>query len=286
MTATSAPASAYASDLALAHLLADAADEVTQRYAGDGGPVASTRKPDGSVVTLADRETEDAVRALIVTHRPDDGLLGEEVGAFASAPGNTRRWILDGIDGTHSFAAGKPGWATMIALEDDGELVVGMITSPLPSLGQRAWAARGGGAFLGTLTSADAGVSDVAPLQCSQTADLERAEVFAVPPAKFVKGWRQDVAVALGRGAAPHTGSFGHAQILVAGGELDALCQLYGHPWDVAAGAVIVTEAGGQFCDLWGGRRLDTHAFVFANPDLTAAMLATAAPHRPEAATA
>ena len=157
-----------------------------------------------------------------------------------------------------------------------------MITSPPPSLGQRAWAARGGGAFLGTLAGDGARVSDVAPLQCGQIADLEHADVFAVPPARVLKDWRQGVAVALGRGAAPHTGSFGHAQILVAGGELDALCQLYGEPWDVAAGAVIVTEAGGRFCDLWGGRRLDTHAFVFANTELTAAILATVAPQLPD----
>ena len=130
----------YEADLALAQRLADVADGIAMRdFTGE--PLVFTEKPDGSPVTTTDPEVEAALRAIVAEERPGDGFLGEEVGASGSGG---RRWIVDGIDGTIEFIAGRRGWSTEIALEEDGELVVGVCTSP--ALPLRTWAHRGGGA--------------------------------------------------------------------------------------------------------------------------------------------
>ena len=90
-------------------------------------------KPDRTPVTEADHAVEEAVRDLLGRARPDDGVVGEEYGS--PAPGR-RRWIVDPIDGTKSFLRGSPPWATLLGLEVDGELVLGMVSAPAlgPSL--------------------------------------------------------------------------------------------------------------------------------------------------------
>jgi histidinol-phosphatase len=111
--------------------------------------VQSKTKADGTHVTTADGDAEIAIRQALETARPDDGFLGEEIG---SRPGrNGRRWIVDGIDGTSGFVAGLPNWGTLIALEQDGEITLGMISSPTQD--KRWWAQSGCGAFTGTRDS-------------------------------------------------------------------------------------------------------------------------------------
>jgi histidinol-phosphatase len=286
------------SDLDLAHRCADAADAVTSRFfaARSFGVVT---KADGTPVTEADLQTEQAVKALLVSHRPGDGVLGEEVGESApdGGPGPaTRRWVLDGIDGTHNFVAGRTEWGTMIALQDDGEVVLGMVTSP--ALGRRWWATRGGGAWTATIATvgelvgeqARPGTAERGPAErigATATADLGDAVVVAIPPTHRCQGWKRDVAEALERGDVRAT-SFAHAAVRVATGAADAALFLAGGPWDLAAGIAIVEEAGGRFCDAWGGRRIDTRTAVLSNAGLfdeLAAVMATARPAEPEAMT-
>src|SRR5690606_5571335 len=109
-------------DLALALRLADAADAISGP-AFTGEPLAHEIKPDGSPVSETDLAVERRIAEIVAAERPADGMLGEEVGE--SGP-RGRRWIVDGIDGTVLFVAGRPGWATEIALEVDGEPVVGV----------------------------------------------------------------------------------------------------------------------------------------------------------------
>src|SRR4029078_11316389 len=78
----------------------------------------------------------------LARERPGDGILGEEEGASGEG---RRRWILDQIDGRSIYSRGSPVWATLIALEEDGELVLGLVSAP--ALGRRWWAERGAGAF-------------------------------------------------------------------------------------------------------------------------------------------
>jgi histidinol-phosphatase len=261
------------SELALAHLLADAADEITSLHFGSDTLHVET-KADGSPVTAVDRAVEERLRDLLATHRPGDGFLGEEVGLSGPA---RRRWIVDGIDGTHNYVRRSPGWGTLIALEEDGAVVAGLLTSP--ALGRRWWAERGGGGWTGA-PAADT-IPDATALRCTTVDAFDRALIVVTPPDRYLAGPFVPVASALRRGDPDVQASFAHAALAVAEGNADAALVLRGGPWDYAAVAVIVEEAGGIFSDLWGGRRLDTGTAVYSNAALHPAILAIAAGLRP-----
>ena len=118
---------ATADDLKLAHRLADAAGEAIRPLFR--GEWSHERKADRSPVTEADKAAEAAIRAILEAERPDDGILGEEYGL--SNEGAGRRWVLDPIDGTLSFMAGRPIFGTLIALVQDGWPVLGIIDQPV-----------------------------------------------------------------------------------------------------------------------------------------------------------
>ena len=234
----------FDADLDLALRLADVADRIAMRdFTGE--PLVFTEKPDGSPVTTTDPEVEGALRRIVAEERPNDGFLGEEVGPTGSGG---RRWIVDGIDGTIEFVAGRRGWSTEIALEQDGELVVGVCTSP--ALPLRTWAARGGGAF----GRGDDGV--VEPRRVSATPSLEGARVSTIAPVDLLDGEPRVLADRLLAGAA-YVDPVRHCAVLVAEGTVDLGLQLSGGPWDYAALAVIVEEAGGRFSDLEGLVRIE-----------------------------
>ena len=139
-----------ASDLELAHSLADAADAISMARFRAADLVVET-KPDLTPVTEADRAVEEMIRARLADARPDDGILGEEFGGELTAGGGSeRRWIIDPIDGTKGYARGIPVWATLIALEVDGDLVAGVVSAP--ALGSRWSGARGPGRARATAT--------------------------------------------------------------------------------------------------------------------------------------
>src|SRR6188472_4572012 len=128
-------------DLTLALSLADAADAISLGRFRASDLLVET-KPDRTPVTEADRAAEEAIRDRLERERPDDGMLGEEFGVTA---GRGRRWIVDPIDGTRNYSRGIPVWATLIALEEDGVVQLGVVSAP--ALRSRWWAERGAGAF-------------------------------------------------------------------------------------------------------------------------------------------
>jgi histidinol-phosphatase len=245
-------------DLWLAHLLADLADEVTSgRFESQGFTVR--RKADGSEVTDADIEVEEALLHAVRTHRPGDGFLGEELGV-QEPEATSRTWVVDGIDGTSAFAAGGSMWGTLIALEEGAEIVVGVASSP--GLGARWWASHGGGAWTSGLGVT--GRRNAGQLTVSRRSSLEHARVSVLPKPGRLDGWR----AASGRHVVDVLGPCdpgGHGALLVADGAIDASIHLWGGPWDHASFVVLVEEAGGRFSDLWGGRRLGTGTAVFSN---------------------
>lgn len=140
-------------DLELLHELANTADGITLRYFATGAAPAQT-KADGTTVTRADREVEQVLRDRLRAGRPDDLVIGEELGVGEELGGTqraARRWILDPIDGTAHFASGRPEWSTLLAMETDGEVVSGLVSAP--ALGRRWWATRGAGAWSRTSAS-------------------------------------------------------------------------------------------------------------------------------------
>ncbi len=131
----------YAHELAFANGVADrAADIGMGLFLGDGLEIR--RKADRTVVTQADTSIEAMVREQVAAAFPDDHVLGEEEGGGDRATG--RVWIVDPIDATANYARGIPIWATLIALQVEGSLVMGLVNAP--AIGERYEAVRGGGA--------------------------------------------------------------------------------------------------------------------------------------------
>lgn len=244
-------------ELALVLRLADLADGISlQRHAA--GRFDVRLKDDGSPVTDVDVEVEESLLAWVQEQRPDDAFLGEEVGQSGRV-GSVRRWIVDGIDGTASFSTGGSSWATLIALQEGDEIVVGVTTSP--ALDRRWWAARGAGAWSSRPTDPS---STPRALRVSDVGDGQPVQVSVLPPPGLLDGWR-DAAVRAAAERFPTTSTPGHGPVLVAEGRTAASVHLWGGPWDHAAFVVLVEEAGGRFSDLWGGRRIDTGTAVFSN---------------------
>jgi histidinol-phosphatase len=159
-------------DLDTALAAADAADEVTRTGWSPSG-VAARAKVDGSPVTEVDSAAERAAASVLLGAHPNDAFLGEESGERPGSSG--RRWIVDGIDGTNFFAAGRPTWGTLIGLEADGDIVVGVVSSPV--LERRWWAVRGAGAF-----AQSAGDSDgPRRLQVSDGAVVDAGRIAVLP---------------------------------------------------------------------------------------------------------
>lgn len=234
----------YTDDLALAHLLADLADSIAlDRY--QSLDLVITTKPDNTPVTDADRAVETAIRAALATHRPHDGLLGEEFGSEIT--GAQRYWIIDPIDGTKNFMRGVPTWACLIALvevAEDGtqEVVVGVASAP--ALSRRWFASRGAGAFVDfngdvrkISVSLVAALSDASIAYSDFIGFGERLEPFQ----KILNNaWRT-------RGM----GDF-WSHMLVAEGAVDVAIEPTLAVWDMAALDIIVREAGGVFTNLTG----------------------------------
>lgn len=260
----------FSADLALAHRLADTARSISM--AAFRGRFKSRTKADGSLVTEVDEAVEDALRALVKAERPKDAFLGEERGQEGSG---ARRWIVDAIDGTLSFAEGTDGWGTLIALEADGRVVVGVCEmSPIAA---RYWAHAGGGAF-----RARAGAAPERLLVSTASA-LAEARSFVPPDRWLVTDAARAQAGAIEKASRryPHSRA-DHPALEVAAGSSDLAVFFLAGPWDLAAPAIVVQEAGGRFTDVAGSVGL-TNGAVFSNGRLHAAALEVLAAARADA---
>ena len=264
-------------DLALAFQLADAADGVSMTHFRSEA-LRTTTKVDGTPVSEVDRAAERAMLEIVHDRRPADGVVGEEIGSHPG-PGS-RRWILDGIDGTHNYADGRPGWGSIIALEVDGAITVGLVTAP--ALARRWWAIADEGAW--TADRPDGGPFEPARrtrLAVSGQTDLDEASVIVLPWVGVMVGWRDLVARRFAPPPSPRSQSLALDALMVASGRLDVAIMTFGGVWDFAATKLIVREAGGVFCDAWGGERVDTATGVFANAALVDQVLEVLSAMRP-----
>jgi histidinol-phosphatase len=223
-------------DLAFALELADLADAITLgRFLADDLVVET--KPDLTPVTEADRAVELVLRKRVGEERPGHGVIGEEFGA--DQPGGAR-WILDPIDGTKNYLRGVPVWATLIALERDRRVEVGVASAP--ALQRRWWAARGEGAFVNGRR-----------IHVSRVAELSDASLSHASIGSWEEHGLGEQFLALARGCW-RTRGFGDfwSHMLVAEGAVDLAVEPEVELWDLAAPQVIVEEAGGRFTDLGG----------------------------------
>lgn len=261
-SATSLPHGDLDADLQLALRLADAADaETLPRF--DATDLDVSLKADRSHVTDADLAAERAVRGLLAAHRPEDGVFGEEYG---SDEPTSRRWIIDPIDGTANFLRGVPAWGTMIGLQIDGVVRLGVVSSP--ALGRRWWGAPGLGAWTNTPDGEPRaiGVSDVST--------LDEASVSFQSIAQWDRAGHLDALVALTR-SVWRDRAYGDiwAYMLLAEGRLEMVGEFDVKEYDLAAAAAIVTAAGGRFSSFEGAPTIAAGSAVATNGILHDAIL-------------
>jgi histidinol-phosphatase len=240
--------------LSLGLELCNEADRLAMRWYRREVPTA--RKPDRTFVTEADQAIERLIRERISNLYPDHGFVGEEYGDEEGAAGI--RWYIDPIDGTHNFIRGVPLFGTLLAVEADDELQVGVISAP--AIGERWYAARGMGAFhidrdgnRRRIRTSDVGAIEDAQLIFTSRRENLRSGVMPGFDALIDACWRD-------RGF----GDFwGYA--LVAEGAAEAMIEAGMHAWDVAAPLVIIEEAGGRVTDATGARDVWAPTFVGSN---------------------
>ncbi|HEY0590161.1 MAG TPA: inositol monophosphatase family protein [Thermoanaerobaculia bacterium] len=197
-------------------------------------------------VSAADRESEAAIVEFLQDMCPDDACLGEEGGRTtrATGSGSGRMWIIDPLDGTSNYLQHFPFWSVSIALRDRDEMVVGVVYEPLRD--EMFAAEKGGGAFR----------NDVR-MKVSSQAELDGAFLatgFPVRAQKFVSTYVrifEDV-VRRAKGVR-RAGSAALDLAYSAAGIFDGFFELHLAPWDVAAGGVLLREAGGIVSDFSGG---------------------------------
>jgi histidinol-phosphatase len=253
----------YDDDLRFAHVLADAADDITTRRFRALDLRVET-KPDLTPVSDADRATEDSLRNVLRRARPRDAVLGEESGRTGSGP---RCWVIDPIDATKNYVRGVPVWGTLIGLLDGDKVVVGVASAP--ALSRRWWAAEGGGSWSGrSLTKATrcqvSGVSKLSDASFSYSGIGGWAE-------KGMLGGFIGLTESVWR-----TRAFGDfwSHMLVAEGAVDVSAEPEVSLWDLAALQIIVEEAGGRFTDLSGVATPEGGSVVCTNGHLHEEVLA------------
>ncbi|HEY3041633.1 MAG TPA: inositol monophosphatase family protein [Pyrinomonadaceae bacterium] len=233
--------------------MAREAGAITDRYYQ--GSFVAERKIDNSFVTTADLETENYLRTRIAKAFPDDSILGEEDG---EQPGSSnRRWILDPIDGTYSFVHGVPLYGVLIAMELDGEPVLGVVN--LPALNELVYAARALGCFWNGELSRVSATSALDQALLLST-DFGVCEQYGFGPA----------AASLQRQVhARRTWGDAYGHVLVATGRADIMIDPVMNVWDCAALLPILEEAGGTFTDwngtrtIYGGNAISTNGLLF-----------------------
>lgn len=223
------------------------------------GRLTISEKPDHTLVTQADTDVETLLRERIAAAYPSHGILGEE---FGIEPGDGEtRWIIDPIDGTHNYVRGIPIWATLIAVERAGELLAAVASAP--ALGYRWHASLGGGAARQGAGARDepirvSAVRDLAEAQIvySSLRAMERAGLGAALRAVVGSAWRER--------------AFGDfwGYMLVAQGSAEVMVETGVKAWDLAAPALIVSEAGGRFSRISGEPGYDGPDALATNGEL------------------
>ena len=233
-------------DLEAATAAARAGAAILLKYWERLGKDDADMKARNDWVSKADRESEKAIAAILHDAFPGDAILGEEGGLSSSDGGSGRTWIIDPLDGTSNYLQHFPVWSISIGLRQNDEAVAGLIYEPLRELFFTA--ERGAGAFR---NGARMHVSNQATVEGSFLATgfpFRAQEHVATYCAIF-----QDV-IRIAKGVR-RAGSAALDLAYTAAGIFDGFFELHLAPWDIAAGALLVTEAGGVVSDFSGGNR-------------------------------
>jgi len=225
----------------VAHAMADAARAAILPHFRGRTLRDENKAADGyDPVTVADRAAEEAMRAVLATHRPDDAILGEEFGASQGTSGLT--WVLDPIDGTRGFVAGTPTWGVLIAVGPDTGPVLGLIDQPY--IGERFWGGaghaqmRGPGVDHAIRTRSERALSDCVLFTTFPEVGTpaERAGFEAVSQEVKLVRYGMDC----------------YAYALLAAGQIDLVIEAGLNSYDIQAPIALIEAAGGMVTD-WSG---------------------------------
>jgi len=212
-------------------------------------------KSDQSPVTVADRNAETLLRNKIIKDFPQCGIIGEEFGNVNESAEWV--WTIDPIDGTRSFVQGLPLFASLISLLHKGEPVMGIIS--LPALGEKAWAVKGQGAWLGKDR-----------LQVSSHKKLEGAtaavaDIYCFSEKKYKRLF--DHISRTASLARTYPDAFGH--LMAIRGSVDIMIDPWAYIWDFAPCKILAEEAGGTFANFTGNRKdIREGTALVGNPSL------------------
>ena len=223
-----------------------AAAKNLKRDFGEVEPLQVSEKGPGDFVSHADIKAERTLRTELLKTRPDYGFLGEE-GTEIKGDGRNR-WIVDPLDGTTNFLHGVPHFAISIGLERDGEIIAGVIYQPISD--ELFWAEKGNGAFVDTPTARSR------RLRVSGRKDPARALIGTGIPhlgrGDHAAYFAKLTAVSAHTAGVRRWGAAALDLAFVAAGRFDAFFEFNLSPWDVAAGLLLVREAGGFVGDISG----------------------------------
>lgn len=221
--------------------IARSSGEILKDYWQDRTRCNIEEKGINDLVSTADRESERHIREAIVARFPDHLILGEENGLTGSGE---VQWMVDPLDGTSNFLHGYPWWAVSIGIRVRTEWMIGVVYNPLS--GDLFWASRGEGAFRNN-----------SPIHVSEPNIKDRGFIATGFPFKAHE--RIDDYLAIFKSIFMHarnirrTGSAALDLAMVASGVFHGFFEFGLSPWDFAAGAVLIREAGGVFTDIYGG---------------------------------
>ena len=262
MTSLTLPHSATEIGAALEVALAacDAADAISLGSFREAIEIET--KADASFVTAADMAVERAIRERISARFPDHGLVGEEYGEAPSGSG--RRWIIDPIDGTHNYMRGVPIYATLLALEVDGELAVGVVSAPALQRRWFSWA--DGGAWAARTGAAGWDRSSARQISVSAIDRLDEASlVYSSLPSITGSGMGDGFVDLLGRVWRDRgLGDF-YGYMLVAEGAAEAMVESELKIWDLAGPRAVLQHAGARITDMRGGDDMPERGVVATN---------------------
>lgn len=227
---------------AVAHAMADAARAAILPHFRQGGLGTVSKEVDRyDPVTVADRASEAAMRAVLAKHRPDDAILGEEEGTTAGTSGLT--WIIDPIDGTRGFVSGTPTWGVLIALCDATGPIYGIIDQPY--IGERFEGGFGRALVNGPLGEA--------PLRTCAARNLAEATLFTTFPEVGTDAERHAFEAVRDRVQLVRYGCDCYAYALLAAGQIDLVIEAGLQSYDIAAPVAVIEAAGGIITNWEGG---------------------------------
>lgn len=243
-------------ELAFVKELVGTTGSIAMQYFNLGDDISQVKdKADGTPVTRADKEIERHIRDAIAHEFPLDIILGEEESQAEELElkSSKRRWIIDPIDGTFNYARGIPIFSTLIALEENDDIILGVIHNP--ALGDLYWASKGDGAF-----------KNGQKIQVSNVSDLSKSMLNYGSPKRLLElGYWPKLTDLIGRTA--RQGGFGDylSFAFVLEGKAEASIEVGLKPWDLAPMKILVEEAGGVFFDFAGGKSVFQGSCVIAN---------------------